>query len=408
MQIFSFHLLIVLLIILPIKTTQSSYSPAPTLKSGNPPSPSPSSSYDEYLFNIGLGVGLGFGIPLVLGIAIYLYFRQRYDRRPGLFDLLKPKQQPKKHDFYSKHLPNAVNRIVKSNHKQYAIFISYGASDDANVLYKFLLEAGFAPYQIYFDNTNVIDIPRLAAAIQNSFLVIQLQSSQIFYRPSTLIEIYVALINNIAILPISLDSYNFNSTAKFFRSPDFCAALTQQNPIAVEVIKSQNYDPVLIGKTIVDNFPKLIAEFSLQSDYQASLLHSGSNGNSSPERRIQLIEIIQRVLRRLNGLDGRMINGIIEQLTPVGASSSTTRTTTTVPVASSTGGGGSILNNEDMNVGDGIAMMIRLNESDVIRVDNNNSNVAGSNGNNGSNNNNNGGDQNIDTTYLKFGNNNNV
>jgi hypothetical protein len=168
------------------------------------------------------------------------------------------------------------------------------------VIYDFLISTGLDKSQIFFDKSNLKDIRELSASVMNSLVVVQLQSSQIYFRPFTLIEAYVAISNRVDIIPVALDSYNFTLASNFLSAENFCEALDKENPGAVNAIKQADFDPVQVGKVVAREFPNLI---SLPFHAQAG----------ARVRRAQLIDILERLFSCI-GIDTKLGKQIIKKL----------------------------------------------------------------------------------------------
>jgi len=162
-----------------------------------------------------------------------------------------------------------IQQALKQKNKKYALFISYhqaGAAAEANAIYAFLLDHGFKPTDVFFDQVSLKDIRFLSQAVEDSLILLQLQSSELYFRPYTLLEAYTAFEKRIPIIPVALQSYDFQAAKAFLESPDFCKALDENNPGAVAEIRRNGRDPVKLGKAISEGFPSLVSSKYIASD----------------------------------------------------------------------------------------------------------------------------------------------
>jgi hypothetical protein len=188
---------------------------------------------------------------------------------------------------------NSIKRIsTQYPTKKWIIFISYhqaGASSDANVVWDKLVTSGFPADKIFFDKNSLSDVRELSTSIQASSIVLQLQSSQLYTRPFTLLEMYEAIKARIPILPIALDSYNFDRANEFLNSKNFESALESVNPGASDVIRRIGLDVETVRQAIATEFPSII-----------SLPFKASESNRV--RDAQLADIVERLVSKLEGI----------------------------------------------------------------------------------------------------------
>jgi hypothetical protein len=70
-------------------------------------------------------------------------------------------------------------------------------------------------------------------------VLVLLQTKEVLYRPFVLAEIYTALTEGIAVVPVVLNKkgYDFEQVSKFLSASDFPQQLENANPGTLDVLK---------------------------------------------------------------------------------------------------------------------------------------------------------------------------
>jgi hypothetical protein len=78
-------------------------------------------------------------------------------------------------------------------------------------------------------------------------------------------------VSNVCVLPVALDSYDFDACKLFFQRKDAVEVLEKKNPEAVRTLEENGKDPAEILKTLAGEFPNLVS-FPYQASQRKGVL----------------------------------------------------------------------------------------------------------------------------------------
>jgi hypothetical protein len=96
------------------------------------------------------------------------------------------------------------------------------------------------PEKIFIDVDQLQDLGKLLREhVAMTRVLVLLQTKEVLYRPFVLAEIYTALMEGIAVVPVVLNKkgYDFEQVSKFLSASDFPQQLEKANPGTLDVLK---------------------------------------------------------------------------------------------------------------------------------------------------------------------------
>lgn len=193
-----------------------------------------------------------------------------------------------------------VRRVIRKLKRNYAVFLSHhkdDAADAANTLSTFFAQELMS--KSFLDVNDMLDMSKLRHQVNDSCVLVVLQTAEYLYRPWCLIELYQAILSNIPIVPILIEGrkkkYDFEASLKFLRSPDFRSALNENNPGAAETLEEQGIDVQILAQTIANRLPQVASK-----PYNSFAI--------ATVREAQLAEILKVVMAAFNELNNPSVS----------------------------------------------------------------------------------------------------